>query len=86
MNDSTVAEVRRVLSEQGRLAVPAEDLSLDDSLYDAGMTSHASVNVMLALEDAFDTEFPDRLLTRNVFENIRSISTAITEMLEEATV
>jgi acyl carrier protein len=83
MNETTVAEVRRVLAEQGRLAVSADDLALDDSLYDAGMTSHASVNVMLALEDAFDTEFPDRLLTRNVFESIRSISTAITQMQEE---
>ncbi len=27
------------------------------------MTSHASVNVMLALEDHFDIEFPDRMLT-----------------------
>ena len=34
-------------------------------LYAAGMTSHASVNVMLALEDAFDIEFPDELLTKS---------------------
>ena len=35
--------------------------ALDDDadLYQAGMTSHASVNVMLALEGEFDVEFPD---------------------------
>jgi acyl carrier protein len=45
------------------------------------MSSHASVNVMLALEDAFDVEFPDSLLRRGTF---RSIS-AIREALESLT-
>ncbi len=44
------------------------------------MTSHASVNVMLALEDAFDLEFPDRMLTRSVFESISSIRAALSEL------
>jgi acyl carrier protein len=44
------------------------------------MTSQASVNVMLALEDAFDIEFPDRMLTRSVFESINSISAALSEL------
>ena len=38
------------------------------------MSSHASVNVMLALEDAFDIEFPDRMLKRSVFESIAGIA------------
>ena len=38
------------------------------------MTSHASVNVMLALEDAFDVEFPDEMLKRSVFESVASIA------------
>jgi acyl carrier protein len=73
-----------VLEEQGRLAVPVQGLALDDSLYEAGMTSHASVNVMLALEDSFDIEFPDRMLTREVFETIGSIAAALSELQEEA--
>lgn len=81
--ESTAVEVRRVLAEHGRLAVSAEDLAADASLYDAGMTSHASVNVMLALEDAFDFEFPDRMLTRNVFETIASIGAALDELRAE---
>lgn len=53
--------------------------SLDDDadLYEAGMTSHASVNVMIALEDAFDVEFLDSMLKRSVFESISSISAAL---------
>jgi acyl carrier protein len=44
------------------------------------MTSHASVNVMLALEDAFDLEFPDAMLKRSVFESIASIAAALTQL------
>jgi acyl carrier protein len=35
---------------------------------------------MLALEDAFDVEFPDRMLKRDVFESIDSIAAAVTEL------
>ena len=44
------------------------------------MTSHASVNVMLALEDRFDIEFPDRMLNRSVFESIAAIERALLEL------
>jgi acyl carrier protein len=44
------------------------------------MTSHASVNLMLALEDHFDVEFPDRMLRRSVFESIDSIAAAVQEL------
>jgi acyl carrier protein len=44
------------------------------------MTSHASVNLMLALEDRFDTEFPDHMLKRSVFESIAAIAAALTEL------
>jgi acyl carrier protein len=71
------AAVREIVQEHGRLAVDIATLSDDASLYEAGMTSHASVNVMLALEDAFDVEFPDEMLKRSVFESVASISTAL---------
>jgi acyl carrier protein len=46
-------------------------------LYRAGMTSYASVVLMIALENEFDLEFPDAMLSRNVFESIDSITAAI---------
>jgi acyl carrier protein len=39
---------------------------------------------MLALEDSFDVEFPDRMLTRSVFESIAAIEAALTEVRAEA--
>lgn len=72
--------VREIVAEHGRLSVDVGALSDTDSLYEAGMTSHASVNVMLALEDAFDVEFPDEMLKRSVFESVASISEALAQL------
>ena len=77
---SSVNEIRRVLDAHAKLRVTAASVGPDDDLYAAGMTSHASVNVMLALEDAFDVEFPDEMLKRSVFESVASISAALTQL------
>jgi acyl carrier protein len=75
-----VDEVRRVIDAHARLAVDATTLTYETDLFGAGMTSHASVNVMLALEAAFDVEFPDRMLKRSVFASIQAIAAAIEEL------
>jgi acyl carrier protein len=35
---------------------------------------------MLALEDAFDVEFPDSMLKRSVFESVASITAALEDL------
>jgi len=72
--------IRSILKEHGRLASDASTLADDADLYQAGMTSHSSVNVMLALEAQFDVEFPDRMLKRAVFGSVASIRAAIEEL------
>ncbi|MCU1388904.1 MAG: Acyl carrier protein, partial [Ilumatobacteraceae bacterium] len=42
--------IRNILSKHGKLNGSADSIDEDKSLYSAGLTSHASVNVMLALE------------------------------------
>jgi acyl carrier protein len=79
-------EIRQIIAEHGRLPVDVRALSEDADLYEAGMTSHASVNVMLGLEDHFDIEFPDRMLKRSVFESVAAIALALSELRTEATV
>lgn len=73
-------KIRSILAEHARMPSDPESLSDHADLYEAGMTSHASVNVMLALEDAFDVEFPDRMLTRSVFQSIAAIESALSEL------
>ncbi len=79
-NGATAERIRRVLGEHGRLSSDAATLDMDADLYQAGMTSHASVNVMLALEGEFDVEFPDHMLRRAVFASIAAIGAAIEEL------
>jgi acyl carrier protein len=76
--------IRQVIAGYARLAVDVVDLSDTADLYAAGMTSHASVNLMLALENEFDVEFPDRMLRRAVFESVASIREALAELTSEA--
>jgi acyl carrier protein len=78
--EATVDRIREVLAEHARLAVDVSGLSETDDLYSHGMTSHASVNVMLGLEEAFDVEFPDRLLRRDTFASIQAINEALADM------
>jgi acyl carrier protein len=75
--------IRAVLREHARLPSDVGTLPEDADLYQAGMTSHAGVNVMLALENEFDVEFPDSMLKRSVFESIASIRAALTELQED---
>ena len=72
--------IRQVLADHGRLAVPVDTLADDADLFGAGMTSHASVNVMLALEDAFEFEFSEKMLKKSTFESIEAIRTGVLEM------
>lgn len=73
MND----QIRQILAEHARLPVEMRTLDDDADLYEAGMTSHASVNVMIALEDALDLEFPDAMLKRSVFASVAAIAEAV---------
>ncbi len=72
--------IREVLAEHGRLAVDVGSIDDDTDLFGAGMTSHASVNVMLALEDAFDIEFAEKMLKKSTFESIAAIRAGVLEM------
>lgn len=73
-------QIRQVIREYGHLSVDVAELPDDADLYQAGMTSHASVNVMIALEDSFDVEFEDSMLKRSVFESIDAINAALKQV------
>jgi acyl carrier protein len=74
--------IRTILAEYGHLPVAVDKLSDDDDLYQVGMTSHASVNVMLALEDEFEIEFPETMLRRSTFESVTAIRNALDDLIK----
>ena len=83
VDEALVARIRRILQDHARLDADVESIGMNDDLYQAGMTSHASVNVMLALEDEFSIEFPDHMLKRSAFDSVASIALAV-ETLTQA--
>ena len=76
--------IRSIVGKHGKLSLPIEQIRPEDDLYRAGMTSHASVSVMLALEAHFGVEFPDSMLRRSVFESISTIHAALNELQSAA--
>jgi acyl carrier protein len=77
-------KIRQIIQEHGRLPVDVQTLGDQADLYQAGLTSHASVNLMLALETAFDVEFPDSMLKRSVFQSVSSIREALQQLGKSA--
>ena len=73
-------KIRQIIQQHGRLPVDVQTLGDQADLYQAGLTSHASVNLMLALETAFDVEFPDSMLKRSVFQSVSSIGQALQQL------
>ncbi len=83
MSGEIEARIRQVLAQHARLPVEIDSVSDNDDLFQSGMSSHASVSVMLGLEDAFDIEFPDEMLKRSVFESISAIRDALRMLLAD---
>lgn len=77
-----IETVRDILGRVGGLPVPAQEIAVDADLYAAGLSSFASVQVMLALEEAFDLEFPDNLLNRKSFASIAAIEATLRQIRE----
>jgi acyl carrier protein len=72
--------IRGALAAHGRLAVDPYGVDSTADLYELGLTSHASVNVMLALEDEFDVEFPDEVLKKSTFASVANIEQVVASL------
>jgi acyl carrier protein len=66
-----------VLTAHGRMKVDPRTVACDADLYQLGFTSHASVSVMLALEDEFGIEFPDEAMKKSTFATVANIENAV---------
>ena len=68
--------VRQILRTRGDLAIPVETLSAQANLFDAGLSSFGTVEVMIALEEHLGTSLPEHMLTRSTFQSIAALSAA----------
>lgn len=69
--------IRDLVAKFGKLPVSIDQVADDADLYTAGLTSFASVQLMLGIEEAFDIEFPDNLLNRKSFSSISAIAKTV---------
>ena len=76
--------LRQLIDKHGRLPVAAATLAPGQDLYIAGLTSFGAVQLMLALEEAFDIEFPERMLNRRSFATMDSIAACVNELRPQA--
>jgi acyl carrier protein len=72
-----IEKIRDLVVAHAGLPGDGSDLSDDTDLYRAGMKSFASVQLMLALEEAFEIEFPEEMLNRATFRTLGSIERAV---------
>ncbi len=79
-----IDKVRAILDANGKLAVAASGLGEFDDLFAAGLDSLAMVNVLMAIEEEFDIEIPDRLLSRRTFSSLHLLTSAINELTRKA--
>jgi acyl carrier protein len=75
-----IAAIRQIVAQHGRLTIDVQALDEDCDLYGVGLTSLATVGIMLALEDRFDVEFPESMLSRSTFRSISSIAEAVSNL------
>ena len=73
-------KIRELIALHAGLPEGAADITDDTDLYRAGMKSFASVQLMLALEEAFDVEFPEELLNRATFRSLGAIRQAMAQI------
>jgi acyl carrier protein len=74
--------IRELLTKHAGLPLDVSGLADNADLYAAGLSSFASVQLMLAIEEKFDIEFPDNLLNRKSFQSIESIERTVTSIVE----
>ena len=74
-------QIREIVAKHARLSADISALADDSDLYAAGLTSLTTVNLMLAIEEKFDIEFPDQMLGRKTFGSIQALCEAVEELV-----
>ncbi|PXX25845.1 acyl carrier protein [Burkholderia pyrrocinia] len=72
--------LRHIISDMKCLDVPIEVLADHSDLYAVGLTSLASVQLMMEIEREFRIRIPDSMLKYELFSSIDSLAAAITRL------
>lgn len=85
MTDQAIEEqIRDILRSQGKMTVASSAIGPADDLYALGLSSLATVNVMLEIEARFDVAFPDDALNRATFQTLGALAGLVRRLRSEA--
>nr|WP_233619974.1 acyl carrier protein [Burkholderia multivorans] len=70
-------EIRAILKQVAHLEAAVDSIGDADDLYEAGLSSLDTIQLMLALERQFNVEIPDEMLNRNLFRSIDALAETI---------
>ena len=76
--------IRELLAQVLPTRFQSAGLAVTDDLYGAGLSSLATVDLMLAIEDRFGVEFTNEWLNRRTFASIAALSNAVRHLQEDA--
>ena len=65
--------IRELVAVHGKLLVDVAELEDSSNLFEAGLTSLNTVNLMLAIEDQYDVVFTDDSLTPETFSSVEAL-------------
>ena len=77
------AKIRALLERLGEVS-GAGALRDDADLHAAGLSSYGTVELMVAIEEEFGVEFPDKLLTRATFGSVEALAAAVSSLVGDA--
>jgi acyl carrier protein len=72
--------IKEIVAAHLGKAIDPESIPIDGDLYTLGLTSLATVGLMLALEDRFDIEFPEAMLGRATFRSVANIADSVSKL------
>lgn len=81
MGKSVEADVREILRAKSGLGDSVLTMPASEDLWQQGMSSMASVAVMVALEEAFSVKFPQEKLRHATFGSITNIVTCVHDLM-----
>ncbi|KWE50586.1 acyl carrier protein [Burkholderia ubonensis] len=76
--------IREILKQVAHLETAVDTIGDEDDLYDAGLSSLDTIQLMLAIERQFDIEIPDEMLNRQLFRSIDTLAETIVTLQRAA--
>ena len=86
--EATVEDrIKRLIVETLGLQVEAEEIGSEDQLFGGGvgLNSMATIEIIVAIEKAFEIEIPDEDLRVELFDNVKAMADYVRSVIESET-